>query len=159
MSVQVYHAPHILEILERHVQKRTCSKDDLLHVAAFVSRVSYTPKLGSTVPSNPHVRAIIAAATRSTSPLPEQAIFKLNTLFAATGTGAADYQKELLSSAAAAAVGRWPGGRHNNDYVHFRNIQVLPTVAELKHTSPFLPLTDCSDQFLVWEVRSCGCMM
>lgn len=152
--MQVYKAPYILGILAEHVRQPQCSEKHLLLITAFISRMFYTPKHGCNVPSNRHVKAIIAVATSDSSPLPKQAIFKLNALFAATGTAASAHQKELMASGAAAAVARWPGGRHDNDHVDFRSIQVVPTVNEIKHTSPFLPYTDRSDQFLVWEVRA-----
>jgi hypothetical protein len=74
-------------------------------------------------------------------------------LFATSETNISARQEELRSSGAAAAVAKWPGGKHDNDHVDFRKIQVLPTVSELKQASPFLPLADESDKFLIWEVR------
>lgn len=152
-GVQVYNAQYIMEILAQYVEGTQCSTQHLLLITAFISKMSYTAKQGNTVPANAYVQRIITVATSDSSTLPEQAKFKLQTLFAATGTAAAAHQKELLASNAAAAVARWPGGAHDNDHVDFRNIQVVPTVAELRNTSPFLPSTDGSDQFLIWQVR------
>ena len=151
---QVYHAPFILQILAQHVEKRQCSKEDLILIAAFISRITYTPNQGSKVASNPHVQAIISEATSDASPLPEEAKFKLDALFAATGSAASAHQEDLRASGAAAALARWPGGRHDNDHVDFRTVQVVPSVAELRDSSPFLPSTDGSDQFLVWLVSA-----
>jgi hypothetical protein len=152
-SLQVYDAPFILEILANHVHKDSCSEEDLLRIASFISRVAYSPAEGSDVASNPLVQEIVAVATSGNSSLKDHEIFKLKVLFATSETNISARQEELRSSGAAAAVAKWPGGKHDNDHVDFRMIQVLPTVSELKHASPFLPLADGSDKFLIWEVR------
>ena len=159
--MQVFNAPFILQILAQHIQRQHCSREQFMLITASISRITYTPNHGSKVPSNLHVQDIIAVATSDVSPLPEEAKFKLKALFAATGTAAYNHQEDLRTSGAAAALARWPGGRHDNDHVDFRAVQVVPSVAELRDESPFLPSSDGSDQFLVWLVSdssalSCG---
>jgi hypothetical protein len=152
--LQVYDAPCILKLLAKHVRKDSCSEKDLLCIAAFISRVAYARAEGSDVTSHPCVQEIVAVATSESSTLKDHEIFKLKVLFAASETTISARQAELRSSGAAAAVAKWPGGKHDNDHIDFRKIQVLPTVSELKQASPFLPLADESDKFLIWEVSS-----
>lgn len=151
----MYNAPYILGILARYVHQQACCKEHLILITSLISRIAYSPQHRDTVSSNRHVRKIIDAATSEASTLPPQAVFKLKALFAAAGTTVAAHETELKSIGAATAVARWPGGRHKNDHVDFRRIQVVPSVEELKHSSPFLPYADASDKFLVWEVSFC----
>lgn len=55
----------------------------------------------------------------------------------------------------AAELNQWPGGRHSNDHVDFREISVAPTVDELlAQERPFLPRADREEVFLADEPQA-----
>jgi hypothetical protein len=68
----------------------------------------------------------------------------------------ADHMRKVEAEVAEAAdrqhaahMTQWPGGRHSNDCVDFREISIVPTVDELfSSQDPFLPRVDRVDTFL-----------
>lgn len=50
---------------------------------------------------------------------------------------------------------QWPGGRHSNDHVDFRQISIVPTVDELSPSQdPFLPRVDRVETFLAEDKQT-----
>ena len=74
----------------------------------------------------------------------------------------ADHMRKVEAEVAAAAdrqhaahITQWPGGRHSNDHVDFRQISIVPTVDELSSSQiPFLPRVDRVETFLAEDQQT-----
>ena len=74
----------------------------------------------------------------------------------------ADHMRKVEAEVAAAAdrqhaahITQWPGGRHSNDHVDFRQISIVPTVDELfSSQDPFLPRVDRVNTFLAEDQQT-----
>jgi hypothetical protein len=74
----------------------------------------------------------------------------------------ANHMRKVEAQVAAAADRRhvahttqWPGGRHSNDHVDFRQISIVPTVDELSPSQdPFLPRVDRVETFLAEDKQT-----
>jgi len=74
----------------------------------------------------------------------------------------ANHMRKVEAQVAAAAdrrhaahVTQWPGGRHSNDHVDFRQISIVPTVDELSPSQdPFLPRVDRVETFLAEDKQT-----
>lgn len=154
--MQVYSAPFIMETLAGYVSRRGVSAP----VAAFACRLALAPDSAGPqqleLRANPHILTIITEAASELSPLPAHMVFKIRALFSTTRSMISAAHEHRLEQPQASSVSRWPGGRHYNDRMDFRTIEVVPSVEELDEMSPFLPMLDESDEFLVWEVWHLG---
>jgi hypothetical protein len=151
--VQVYSAPYILPMLMSSLDSGISALQPL---ALFACQLALAPTSATPRPQeireDPDIMRIISKAVSEDSPLPDDVVFKIRALFSTSDAVAAD---PGLGGPRidCDAVLQWPGGRHGNDHVDFRTINVVPTVEELHHKMPFLPLMDKSDQFLAGQVR------
>ena len=153
VSKQAFLTSHLQAIVES--KRASGMHDDAVNtICSFLLCLVLAPESSSAVRTGTAVLAIVEHlgalqrrrdAAGKTDPCgPANRLLQL---FAALDFGS--------DATAPTAAAHWPGGRHDNDHLDFRQIQALPTAAELASgtRNPFLPLADMSDGFLVQQVR------
>lgn len=148
MALQVFSTPLVLQNVEALFSEGRNGRHsgDQETILSFCCRLALVPNAHKRVAvrGSPHVCDIVGAAKDLALDTP--AATRLLAVFAAHLQG----QPEL----SAAAVNIWPSQRHANDCAHFRDIAIVPAVAEVEEDAPtFLPLADGSDQWLQGRVR------
>lgn len=150
----VYSIPAIVDLMLEVVVEAQCSEDQLIGISWFILRLvscehaarnsqgvkklaDAVIQFGST-PARRQLLAVFSKPEGLESTTPE----KDCSLVLETDKVAIN---DLITSG--------PGGRHDNDHLNFRDVNILPTIDELSSQhEPYLPIKPCSDL----EEKFCG---